>query len=161
MHFSHYTYKSLSSSLCTFVEPNLPSTADQLNDKQISKIKAYFSLIDKDGDVSIDNEELDTLIRSLGLNPTDLGLMVAKNKSDTDGNGTIDFTKEELLIAFYKPDTDHNGFVSASELHYYLTNQGIKATHEEVNEFVREADTDGDGHLSFKEFVRLGRFTVE
>ncbi|KEH33959.1 putative EF-hand domain pair protein [Medicago truncatula] len=143
------------------VEPNLPSMADQLNDKQISKIKAYFSLIDKDGDVSIDNEELDTLIRSTGLNPTDFGLMVARSKSATDGNGTIDFTKEELLIVFSKPDTDHNGFVTASELHCYFTNQGIKMTIEEANEYVRAADSDGDGHLSFKEFVRLGRFTVE
>lgn len=155
MDFSHYTYKSFSSSLCTFADPNLPSMTDQLNDKKISKIKAYFSLIDKDGDVSIDNEELDTLIRSLGLNPTDLGLMVAKNKSDTDGNGTIDFTKEELLIAFYKPDTDHNGFVSASELHYYLTNHGTKVTKEEVNEYVREADVDGDGQINFEEFVKF------
>jgi len=161
MDFSHYTYKSLSSSICTFAEPNLPSLSDQLNDKQISKIKAYFSLIDKDEDISIDNEELDTLIRSLGLNPTDFGLMVAKNKSDTNENGAIDFTKEELLIAFYKPDTDHNGFVSASELYNFLTNDNIKTTFEEVEKFVRRNDGDGDGQISFKEFVRLGRFSVE
>jgi len=161
MDFSHYTYKSLSSSLCTFAEANLPSMTDQLNDKQISKKKAYFSLIDQDGDDSIDNEELETLIWSASLNPTNFDLMVAMNKSDVGGNGTIDFTAEELLIAFYMPDMDHNGFISASELHYYLTNQGIKTTHEKVNEFVREADTDGDGYISFKEFVRVGKFILE
>nr|AFK43084.1 unknown [Medicago truncatula] len=67
------------------VEPNLPSMTDQLNDKQISKIKAYFRLLDKDQDFSIDNDELQTLIRSLGLNPTFFGLMVAMNKFDADG----------------------------------------------------------------------------
>ncbi|AES70464.2 putative parvalbumin [Medicago truncatula] len=136
------------------VEPNLPSMTDQLNDKQISKIKAYFRLLDKDQDFSIDNDELQTLIRSLGLNPTFFGLMVAMNKFDADGNGTIDFTEEDFIISFPKPDKDHNGFVSASELHYYLTNHGTKVTKEEVDEYVREADVDGDGQINFEEFVK-------
>jgi calmodulin len=155
MDFSHYTYKSFSSSLCTFADPNLPSLTDQLNDKKISKIKAYFSLIDKDGDFSIDNDELETQIRSLGLNPTFFGLMVSMKKSDADGNNTFDFTEEDFIIAFPKPDKDHNGFVSASELHYYLTNHGTKVTKEEVNEYVREADVDGDGQINFEEFVKF------
>jgi len=131
MDFSHYTYKSFSSSPCTFAEPNHPSMTDQLNDG------------------------LETLIQSLGLIPTFFDLMVAMNKSDADENGTIDFTEEDFIISFPKPDKDHNGLVSASELHYYLTNHGTKVTKEEVDEFVHEADVDGDGQINFEEFVKV------
>ena len=164
--FSHYTYKSFSSSLFTFADSSLPPMVDKLNDKQISEAKAYFSSFDKDGDGSINNKELETLIQSYGLNPTDFDLMDLMNKFDADGNGTIDFpeflnymarkiTDKELKMAFDMFDKDHNGFVSASEVRYLITNLGQKLTDEEVDEFVREADVDGDGQINFEEFVEL------
>ncbi|AES70460.1 putative EF-hand domain pair protein [Medicago truncatula] len=98
------------------VEPNLPSMADQLNHNQISKIKAYFSLIDKDEDGFIDNEN--------------------------------------FVAVFHMCDKDQNGFVSTSELHYFMTYIGQKVTYEDVEEFVREADFDGDGQINIEEFVK-------
>jgi len=164
--FPHYTYKSFSSSLFTFAESNLPPMADKLNDKQISELKEYFSFLDKDGDGSINNKELETLIRSAGLNPTDFDLMVSMNRFDTDENSTIDFpeflnqiaqkrTYKELKIAFHICDKDQNGFVSASELRYFLKNLGQKLTDEELSENVHEADVDGDGQINYEEFVKV------
>ena len=89
---------------------------DQLNDKQISKIMAYFSLIDKDEDGFIDNEN--------------------------------------FMAVFHMCDKDQNGFVSTSELYYFLTYIGQKVTYEDVDEFVREADVDGDGQINLEEFVK-------
>lgn len=36
-----------------------------------------------------------------------------------------------------------------------MTNLGEKLTEEEVDEMIREADIDGDGHINYEEFVRM------
>ena len=90
------------------------------------------------------------------------------NEVDADGNGTIDFpeflslmarkmkdtdTEEELIEAFKVFDS--NGLISAAELRHVMTNLGEKLTDEEVDEMIREADIDGDGHINYEEFVRM------
>ena len=36
-----------------------------------------------------------------------------------------------------------------------MTNLGEKLTEDEVDEMIREADIDGDGHINYEEFVRM------
>jgi calmodulin len=91
------------------------------------------------------------------------------NEVDADGNGKIDFpesrslmarkmkgtdTEEELIEAFKVFDRDGNGLISAAELRHVMTNLGEKLTGEEVDEMIREAGVDGDGHINYEEFVR-------
>ena len=68
--------------------------------------------------------------------------MMAKKMKDTDG-------EEELREAFRVFDKDGNGFISAAELRHVMTNLGEKLTDEEVDEMIKEADTDGDNRVSF------------
>lgn len=92
------------------------------------------------------------------------------NEVDVDGNGSIDFpeflslmarkmkdtdTEEELVDAFRVFDWDGNGLISAAELRHVMTNLGEKLTDEEVDEMIKEADLDGDGHINYEEFVRM------
>ena len=144
--------------------------ADQLTEEQIAEFKEAFSLFDKDGDGTITTKELGTVMRSLGQNPTEAELQDMINEVDVDGNGTIDFpeflslmarkmkdtdTEEELIEAFKVFDRDGNGLISAAELRHVMTNLGEKLTDEEVDEMIREADLDGDGHINYEEFVRM------
>uniref|UniRef100_A0A8P0NV50 EF-hand calcium-binding domain-containing protein 11 n=2 Tax=Canis lupus familiaris TaxID=9615 RepID=A0A8P0NV50_CANLF len=52
-------------------------------------------------------------------------------------------------------DKDGNGYISAVELHHVMTNSGVKLTDEEVDEMIKEADTDGDGRVNYEEFVQM------
>jgi calmodulin len=63
----------------------------RLTDEQIGEFKEAFSLFDRDGDGTITTNELGTVMRSLGQNPTEIELQDMINEVDEDGNGTIDF----------------------------------------------------------------------
>ncbi|KAM6177309.1 calmodulin-like protein 3 [Erethizon dorsatum] len=144
--------------------------ANQLTEEQIAEFKEAFSLFDKDGDGCITTQELGTVMRSLGQNPTEAELQGMVNEIDRDGNGTVDFpeflgmmarkmkdtdSEEEIREAFRVFDKDDNGYVSAAELRHVMTRLGEKLSDEEVEEMIRTADTDGDGQVNYEEFVRM------
>lgn len=141
-----------------------------LTTEQIAEFKEAFSLFDKDGKGEISEKELITVLRALGNNPTEDELESMIREVDEDGSGTIDFgeflemmarklnqidIEKELLDAFKVYDRDGNGLVSIAELRYFLTNQGPKLSHEDLDEIAKTADIDGDGHINFTEFIRL------
>jgi len=144
--------------------------SNDLTEEQIAEFKEAFFLFDKDGDGSITTRELGTVMRSLGQNPTETELQDMIHEVDADGSGTIDFpeflalmakkmketdTEEELIEAFRVFDRDGNGLISAAELRHVMINLEKKLTDEEVDEMIREADIDGDGHINYEEFVRM------
>ncbi|CAH1245067.1 CALM1 [Branchiostoma lanceolatum] len=67
--------------------------AEEMTEEQISEFREAFELFDKDGNGSIDAEELGTVMKELGQNPTKSELKDMINEVDTDGDGTIDFTE--------------------------------------------------------------------
>jgi hypothetical protein len=73
---------------------------------------------------------------------------MARKMKDTDN-------EEEIREAFCMFDKDGNGYISAADLHHVMTNLGEKLTDEEVDEMIKEADSDGDGQVNYKEFVQM------
>ena len=69
----------------------VPQSPDQLPEEQIAEIKEAFFLFDKDGDGTITNKELGTVMCSLGQKPTDAELADMIKEVDANGNGTIEF----------------------------------------------------------------------
>ncbi|KAJ3674734.1 hypothetical protein LUZ60_005350 [Juncus effusus] len=143
---------------------------EKLNKDQISEFQEAFSLFDKDGDGCITFDELATVIKSFGQNPSKEELHEMISDVDSDQNGTIEFgeflhlmsrkikendAEEELKEAFKVFDKDQNGFISACELRHVMINLGEKLTDEEVEQMIQEADLDGDGQVNFDEFVRM------
>ncbi|KAL3874261.1 hypothetical protein ACJMK2_037301 [Sinanodonta woodiana] len=130
--------------------------------------KDAFNVFDKDGDGTITTKELGTVMKSLGLNPTDDELCDMIHEVDVDGSGSVDFTEflnlmatktkdsdkeTELRNAFKLFDKDGNGFISAIELRHVMTSLGEKLSAEEIDDMMREADIDGDGTVNYEAFV--------
>lgn len=64
-------------------------------------------------------------------------------------------TEAELLAAFQTFDRDNSGTISADELRAMLKSLGDDMTDQEINDLIREADTDGDNNISFAEFKSI------
>ena len=63
----------------------------QLTEEQIQELRDGFSLFDKDGNWTINSNELGTVMRSLGQNPTEAELTNMIGEADPDGKGKITF----------------------------------------------------------------------
>ena len=144
--------------------------ADQFSQEKLVELKQAFSIFDKNGDGTISTKELGVVIRSLGFSPTDREIQEIIMEFDKDRSGALEFpeflglmakkiyeqnAKEELFEAFKVFDKDGNGLVSAAELRHVLVNMPEKPEDEEVDEMIRYADLDGDGHIDYKEFVDM------
>lgn len=63
-------------------------------------------MFDKDGDGTIDADELGAVMRSMGQNPTDAEIQQLIEAVDVDKNGTIEFEEFCALMADRKDRTD-------------------------------------------------------
>lgn len=129
-------------------------------------IRDSFELYDRDGNGSISLIELREVLRNLGEQVTDDEINQIIRIADQDGDGEIDYDefvellrrlkgdeKEDLRKAFDVFDQDGNGSISQVELKIVLDKIGIEMSDAELKRTMSEADTDGDGEISFTEFV--------
>ena len=135
-------------------------------------------MFDKDGDGTIDSEELTSVMQVLGMNPTKEELEILLNSVDADHNGVIDLEEfidvmrshlyhgtqdgaptadDELREAFAVFDKDGNGMISAEELKSALLNLGEKLDDHEVKAMIAAADKDGNGQIDYEEFISMMR----
>ena len=141
---------------------------NDLSDEQLAEFREAFALFDKDGDQTISAEELGTVMRALGQNPTPQEVQQMIDDVDENGDGTIDFDEfkvlmqmqmtetdqtENLTSAFKVFDVDGSGSITKEELHKIMTTLGEPLTDAEVDEMMKGADKDGSGTIEYKEFV--------
>ncbi|WP_067816477.1 EF-hand domain-containing protein [Actinomadura kijaniata] len=63
-------------------------------------------------------------------------------------------TEAELREAFDERDLNRDGYISRDELRRHLLIQGRELTLAQLDERIARADTDGDGRISFEDFVK-------
>jgi len=142
---------------------------DKLTPEQIEKYKGAFNLFDKDGDGTIKSKEVGTVMRALGLNPTESEVLDLVSEVD-DGNGLIDFpeflvimarksddndAETELLESFKNFDKDGSRKISMEVFRNVVMNMGEKINEDELNEFIQAVDLDPYGDIDYEELVKL------
>ena len=63
--------------------------------------------------------------------------------------------ESELHTAFSCFDRNGDGSISTKELKYIVMTLGESLTDEEADYMIQHVDQDGDGHISYKEFVEM------
>lgn len=140
----------------------------QLNDEQVAEYKEVFMLFDKDEDGVLSFNELNIVMKSLGQRPKEKRLLsMVREVSEDQLYDTIEFneflqmmskqqkedvTIDSLLDAFRIFDKDEDGFITVDELTRIMTSLGERMTSKELNEMIKEADSDGDGLINYQEF---------
>ncbi|MED6195335.1 putative calcium-binding protein cml16 [Stylosanthes scabra] len=147
------------------------------NNDQTKQLNDIFNRFDMDSDGSLTHLELAALLRSLGIKPSGDELHALLSKMDKNGNGYVEFdelvhalmphlhnnnkngnifiNQEQLLDVFRVFDRDGNGFITAAELAGSMAKMGQPLTYRELATMMAQADSNGDGVISFEEFVSI------
>lgn len=155
--------------------PSLPPSAMMAKlqpSDQLKQLKDIFSRFDMDHDGSLTQLELAALLRSLGLKPNGDQIHILLANIDANGNGSIEFdelvdailpdineqvliNQDQLMEVFRSFDRDGNGYITAAELAGQMAKMGHPLTYKELSDMMQEADTNGDGVISFNEFANI------
>lgn len=140
-----------------------------VSNEELKEIRKNFQMMDKDGNGKITRDELmQEYSKVMGFSKAEQTVDRIIAQLDQDGDGNIDYTEflvscgknlqkisqDNLVIAFNLFDLDGNGFITSEELREVLENGQI--TEENVwEEILKEADTNGDGQIDLKEFIKF------
>ncbi|GFR60289.1 calmodulin [Elysia marginata] len=137
-------------------------------EEKLEEYRQAFELLDPTDEGSVTKEKLEQFLWALGHRPThtEVCYIVA---DATQGSslkiyfrGFLHLAKElttpedeekELLETFRIFDKNRDGYIGASDLRFVLSRLGREITEEEADHMINEVDLDGDGRISFKEFV--------
>ncbi|XP_030885537.1 calmodulin-like protein 5 [Leptonychotes weddellii] len=144
--------------------------AKQLSEEQVAEFKAAFSRFDKNGDGTVNTQELGAVMQALGKDLSEAELKELIAQVDTDGDSVISFqeflaevvkrmkswgSEQDMQEVFCTFDLDGNGRISVDELKQAMAKLGQTLSQEELDAMIQEADTDKDGQVDYKEFLRI------
>eukprot|EP00924_Labyrinthula_sp_SR-Ha-C_P000862 augustus_masked-scaffold_7-processed-gene-6.46-mRNA-1 protein AED:0.14 eAED:0.21 QI:0/0/0/1/1/1/2/0/322 len=125
-----------------------------------------FEEYDKDGNKQIDRNELKAVLsKHLNIPPSEKQIQRILDLADKDGDGQLNFeefktlmaercgTMKQMLRTFMRFDTDKNHKLSKEELLAAMKEVEEDTTMEDVEYILKSADIDGDGEISFTEFI--------
>ncbi|GBG72464.1 hypothetical protein CBR_g12038 [Chara braunii] len=138
----------------------------------LKELMDAFQVFDADRSGMISADELVVLFKSIGIQLTEEETSSMINEVDSNGSGTLEFIEfvrmmessadgessiqKKLYEAFQFFDRSGDGRISPQELQDALHKlRGELVPIREVKIMMGKADVDRDGHISFKEFLKL------
>jgi len=147
--------------------------ASKLTSSQLEEFKEHFEMFDRDGDGTITTNELGTVMKNLGQNPSQDELKQMISEVDEDGTGDIDFDEFCTLMArmmgldddegeaedtpkdaFKLLDHKGNGNISATDFREILKNLSEQLSTSEIDSIIEEIDPDNDNRINFEDFCK-------
>lgn len=140
-----------------------------LSDEIKEEYTECFKLFDKDEDGKIESAEIASVVRALGLNPSEAEIAEMIKKADPKGAGTIGvdavFTvmeghgiendsEDAILAAFKIFDNQGNGKIAATELCAIVKNMGEPFSDEEGEQMMALMDVGDDGNVDYAEWLK-------
>jgi len=144
--------------------------AEKLTEEQISEFKEVFTMFQKDGDGTILSSDLGDAMRALYQHPTEAQLSEVVQEVENGHGGKVDFpefieilvknmsetdAEEELLEAFKILDPEGFGYVNSAEMRNVLTTLGEKLSDDDLDDMIKEGDSNDDGRIDFEMLARI------
>ena len=143
-----------------------------LSEQEICELHEAFNIFDVESDGSINSKQLIILMNSLKQYPSQKELEKILNEFNIDKNGQIYFNQFLKIMAkrlknikededrylknlFSNLDRNNNGLISIHEIRYIVTHSNENISEKDIETIMKEADTDGDGLISFEEFMTI------
>ena len=150
----------------------LKLVASTLSAADVQKLRQQFLEMDTDTDLKVSVGELQAALKKIGMAATAEQVSAMVARLDTDSDGVIDL--EEFLVAttemqmlahqnsvywaFKQYDADGDGQITVDELRAAFARLGEGTARDEeakLEEYIAEADLDGDGKVSYEEFLAM------
>lgn len=153
----------------TEIEANRPQPLN-LSEEQLNQLREGFNLIDTDKSGHLDATELGKFLTCSNIQPQFAPLAIKLVDSDGDDQISFDeFLKYVEMVnelrsdpmaiyvrLFNLMDKNKNGALEANEVKEFLSFfSKSKISDEQIQEFIKRSDADGDGKLTFKEIMRI------
>jgi len=160
----------------------IPKSREDLREKQTKdRMLSAFKLFESDRTTGLcDVREIGTIVRSLGLNPTEgqLGKMI-ESMEDAESSGYIHYdrfaavmgpvlltwefqgqimvrdSEDRILAAFRALDKDRKGYIDSDQLKEMMTTMGEKLNNEEVLEMINAAADPESGNIKYDDYAPI------
>merc|ERR1712072_1409836 len=141
-----------------------------ITDEQMAEFKEAFELFDTDKSGSIDASELAFAMRALGFEPTGQEVADMLEKTDEDGNGTVQYEEFEDLVSgkldrkdpeqevkdgYAMFDADKKGFINYKDLQRMAQELGDKEIYDNEPECKQIIDEINPNGITFDDFQSI------
>ena len=143
-----------------------------LSEQEIYELREAFNIFDVESEGSIGTVHLGLLMNSLKQYPTQEEIKEIIKEIDVNNEGRIYFNQFLKIMAkriknvkededkyikklFSFLDRNNNGLISLHEIKYIVTHSSENISDRDIELLMKEADTDGDGLISFEEFMKI------
>ena len=125
-----------------------------------------FKRADKDKDGVVSTEEFKQVLKLIFGKLPKNKLLKMVSDADLDKDGKIDYQefskvlklrirKNKFLKAFQLLDSNGDGKISQGEIKLVIQQIGGTLFDEDINKMIQDVDKDGDGYLSYNEFLNI------